>query len=76
MSTIDRLRAWCNVTGCHLHGVKPHGHAGGSPMPTPPYPTGGRAMTRLLATVLVWLALVAGRHAPRPPAARPSLKGW
>lgn len=26
---------WCNVTGCPLHGVKPHGHQGGSPTPTP-----------------------------------------
>jgi len=32
------MSTWCNVTGCHLHGVKPHGHAGGSPTPTPPPP--------------------------------------
>ena len=26
---------WCNVTGCALHGVREHGHQGGSPTPTP-----------------------------------------
>ena len=25
---------WCGVTGCALHGVREHGHQGGSPAPT------------------------------------------
>lgn len=26
---------WCGVKGCALHGVRDHGHQGGSPTPTP-----------------------------------------
>ena len=33
---VDPMAVWCGVTGCSLHGVKPHGHEGGSPTPTPP----------------------------------------
>ena len=32
----DPTLVWCNVSGCPLHGVREHGHAGGSPTPTRP----------------------------------------
>ena len=31
---VDPNTVWCGVTGCALHGVKPHGHQGGNPSPT------------------------------------------
>mgnify|MGYP006935530780 CR=1 FL=1 len=33
---LDPTLVWCGVSGCPLHGVREHGHAGGSPTPTRP----------------------------------------
>lgn len=32
---VDAMAVWCGVKGCALHGVREHGHQGGSPAPTP-----------------------------------------
>jgi hypothetical protein len=33
---VDPMGVWCGVSGCHLHGIREHGHEGGSPTPTRP----------------------------------------
>lgn len=31
---VDAMAVWCGVKDCALHGVREHGHQGGSPAPT------------------------------------------